>query len=77
MNVFSALPDPATASCIFSRTGPPITHTQVMVQILRLTPVIDGQLWQENSEQVKFSEDLARKNLGIQTLDFLTCADLS
>ena len=50
-------------SLIYSRTGTSLTYTQVIVQILHLTHVLDGQLRQENLEQVHFSRDFERENL--------------
>ena len=49
-------------SFIYLRTGTSLTYTQVIVQILNLTHVIDGQLRQDNLEQVNFNRDFEKKN---------------
>ena len=71
---------PTSGCFIYSRTGTSPSYTQVIVQVLHLTHIIDGQLRQDNLEQVQFNRDLERENLGllgIRTLDLPTCAVLS
>ena len=47
---------PTSGCFIYSRTGTSPTYTQVIVQILHLTHIIDGQLRHDNLEQVHLSE---------------------
>ena len=51
---------PTPGSFIYSKTGTSLTFTPVTV-ILHLTYEIDGQLRQDNLEQVNFNRDFERK----------------